>query len=307
MPVLQGSSLVMKKNPGIFIIGASKAGTTFLHSCLVQHPTVCDNVIKEPFFFSRSPEPSLEKWYSNLFEECDKRGLMAVDASPTYSEVLFFEDIPRRIYKWNKDAKIIYLVREPIARIKSTWRQNWSTGHCYLDKYYGKKMSMKFESAIFEYPSLLDATKYWSNLKKFLDVFPKEQVKVIFFENLVLYPEETTKQVWKFSGLDPYATVNISAANRNSGSTKVSYNPWPSRLKMVFPERVIGLVPVVLKNFVSRITRATLAQQIPPPVLRADVEDRVKAILTPEIKCIYEYLEVKNDPWGFFSKERSFR
>ena len=43
---------------------------------------------------------------------------------------------------------------------------------------------------------------YYKQLKKYYDVFPKEQIKIILFEDMIKNPGEVTQEVFKFLGVD---------------------------------------------------------------------------------------------------------
>ena len=121
---------MLKKNIKInlFLIGASKCGTTYLYNILKSHPKICMSNIKEPqFFFDIKYEKELEK-LNFLYPHYNFQNYIG-DASPIYSETIQFPEIPKRLFDYNNDAKIIYIVREPFARLKSTFIQAYSTGH----------------------------------------------------------------------------------------------------------------------------------------------------------------------------------
>jgi hypothetical protein len=291
----------LNNHPSVFIIGASKAGTTFLHTCLVQHPSISDVGIKEPFFFSDPNYLHRLQWYKDIYADCDCDKL-SIDSSPTYSEVLFFKNVPSRIYAWNNDCKIIYVVREPFSRIASVWRQNLNTGHHLSPKYYGFKMSKDFKTALYNYPSLLDATRYWSNLKVYLKFFPHESIKVVLFEDLISEPHECLSDIFKFLCIDNKFEVHTEKAVQNNGSGKAIANPWISRIRQIFPSIILDNIPPYFKIKARSLVRRlpVSVSDIPSSELSYYDAARLKAILTPEVVGIYEYLAIKNDPWRFF-------
>src|SRR5665213_4176180 len=110
--------------PTFFIIGAPAAGTTSLHYYLDQHPQIQMSASKEPGFFapvsdSLNPSRSGERYkvehldqYERLFDPViGVRGEATVD----YANYPRRKGVPGRIKKLVPDAKLIYLVRDPIA------------------------------------------------------------------------------------------------------------------------------------------------------------------------------------------------
>lgn len=91
--------------------------------------------IKEPqIFYGNQYEKKVAKlntYYPNFNNEN-----YIGEASPIYSETKQFTEIPKRLFDYNSKAKIIYIVREPFARLKSTFIQAYSTGHHINEKKY---------------------------------------------------------------------------------------------------------------------------------------------------------------------------
>ena len=107
----------MKAN--LFIIGAMKAGTTTLHYLLDRHPDIFMSLEKEPQVFSSKPLAS----YDDIFEGYDKQKYMG-ESSTAYTKLPDEPNIAKQIYDYNPDAKLIYLIREPMARAVSHYRHN---------------------------------------------------------------------------------------------------------------------------------------------------------------------------------------
>jgi len=110
----------------IIIGGFQKCGTTALHSFLSKHPKVIGSNPKEVDFFNS--ELNFNKginFYHSFFDHKPKlsklRGYKFLDASPSYFSILKSGKTPERIYEYNKNIKLICLVRNPIDRAFSAW------------------------------------------------------------------------------------------------------------------------------------------------------------------------------------------
>src|SRR3954452_4665444 len=112
--------------PNVFIIGAAKCGTTSLHHYLGQHPEISMSRAKEPSVFSQGRWVTKYESYDGLFD-CDApyRG----DASTSYSRYPVEGDAAARIHAAVPDAKLIYLVRDPIERTVSDYVHHVAIGH----------------------------------------------------------------------------------------------------------------------------------------------------------------------------------
>ena len=100
------------------MIGAAKAGTTSLHRLLTSHPEICFAAEKEPDFFSKDEIYARGiDYYCGLFDPLPHHRI-AFDGSTTYARLPMFDKPASRIAKVFPDARIIYVLREPVAR---TW------------------------------------------------------------------------------------------------------------------------------------------------------------------------------------------
>jgi hypothetical protein len=148
--------------------------------------------VKEPCTFAFS------NWNERLnyvYGDYDMDKTWRGEASTVYSETHIVPDIACQIHRYNPSSRIIYVVRNPINRILSVWAQSVTTGHHFKDVYAMKTDAMKvgymprdFHKAIWEYPVMMQACQYATHLKKYLDIFPKENIKLMFYEDLLQDP-----------------------------------------------------------------------------------------------------------------------
>lgn len=114
----------LKKNkiprnaPNFLIIGAQKAGTTALFEYLSLHPNLEPSKVKEIHFFSSNVNYNKGLDYYHSFFNQTVNNKKKFEASPSY---LASPDAPERIYKYNKNLKLIILLRNPIDRAFSAW------------------------------------------------------------------------------------------------------------------------------------------------------------------------------------------
>jgi hypothetical protein len=191
--------------PNFFIVGAQKAGTTSLYFYLKDIPQVYMSPLKEPFYFaphavhnSASDIIRDKKEYLRLFEKAN--GHIAIgEASPIY---LWDPDAPKLIHQTVPHARIIMILRDPIERAYSI----------YLEKvrYSGVKSSF-YDELMRDYKSqeklygksqlYVEFGMYYEQVKRYFDIFGREQVKVIVFEEFVQHPEQIVNEVLAFLGV----------------------------------------------------------------------------------------------------------
>lgn len=104
--------------PDFIVVGAMKAGTTTLFRRLGGVPGIELPTIKEPHFFSRSWDMG-ESWYRSVFADCE--GITG-EASVSYSDARDAAIVAERMASILPEVRLIYALRDPIARLRSHYR-----------------------------------------------------------------------------------------------------------------------------------------------------------------------------------------
>lgn len=234
----------MINKPDFFIAGAAKAGTTSLYEYLKQHPQVYFSPVKEPNYFSSdidvnefsstyrqntfldveayfSDEPlkplqltyiRKKEHYLKLFEgRTDEK--MAGEASTSY---LVSEVAAKNIYQFNPGAKIIVVLRNPVARAYSHYLMALRYGHTKLSFREAIEKDMNAKSkGIGKSEMFIEFGLYATQLKRYYRVFPEKQIKVILFEDLVNNTGAALKDIQRFLSLDE-ATLNTTQTHNEA-------------------------------------------------------------------------------------------
>src|SRR6476659_1140977 len=110
--------------PNLIVIGAQKCGTSGLHYYLSLHPEVSMSRPKElNFFIAERNWPRGLDWYRRHF---DPRARIRGESSPNYTAYPQHEGVPERMHELIGDARLIYLVRDPLERIAAHWVHNYA-------------------------------------------------------------------------------------------------------------------------------------------------------------------------------------
>ena len=109
--------------PDFLVLGAQKAGTTALYAYLRWHPGITGPSWKEVSFFDRHwwRGPA---WYRGQFPLRSGTRLVG-EASPSY---LFHPLAPERVRALVPDARLVALVRDPVARAYSHYQHEVALG-----------------------------------------------------------------------------------------------------------------------------------------------------------------------------------
>ncbi len=199
--------------PDFIIMGSAKAGTTSLYSCLMQHSGIYMSDPKEPCFFDEGAnwEKGLA-WYSSLFQDAKKHDLCG-EASTNYTRWPQVKNVPKKIQEVLPDVKLIYIVRNPMERSYSHYLHRWAK-----ELHPGEAFHKNFSEHIETDPMCIDSSNYFLQLEKYLEVFEKDQILVITFEELVGDPSKTIEKTLEFIGLINFDSENMKFPHSNSNS-----------------------------------------------------------------------------------------
>ena len=193
-----GSSLLDR--PDFLVISPPKTGSTWLADNFRHHPRLFVPAIKEVKYFSCFCNWLDLGWYLDHFRA--GRGVLKGEASPSYA-ILPPERI-RLVGELLPGAKLVFLMRDPIARAWSHARHNF----CYREAHFAD-CPLDFDDVpeslwreAFRHEWLLASGDYLGQLRRWLEVFPREQILVGFYESIAAEPAELLRRVFGFLGVD---------------------------------------------------------------------------------------------------------
>lgn len=176
--------------PKFICVGAQRAGTTWLHECLKDHPDICMPKVKELHFFDRHYEEGLQSYGQNFTDELIGSAQTWGEITPNYyQEPNALERIKQDIPK----VKIIYVIREPVSRAFSQYQLY------ALTLYKG----LSFEEVIQSKPTVTDLSMQGKHLERIYELFDKEDVLVLFYDDIEKDPRTLIKRVYTFLGVNP--------------------------------------------------------------------------------------------------------
>jgi hypothetical protein len=195
--------------PTFVLVGAMKAGTVSLSHYLDQHPDVFlgrGGRFGEPnFFVAEQNWPLGRGWYESLFEAAGSAAAIG-ECSPGYTMAPLFCGVPERMAQVVPNARLIYLVRDPIARMQSMYLHQVSAG----------RERRRPEAALLD-DHYLAPSQYGFQLAAFLDHFDRRQVLVIANEVLRDRPRDALTKMFDHLNLDP-AAIDLVPRHRDHRS-----------------------------------------------------------------------------------------
>lgn len=212
--------------PNVLCVGFAKCGTTTLYDIMKQHPDIYLSGIKEPIYHGSKElvENKGFEWYQNRYypKSCDKKVIMEINP-------ILGRSVPAdQIYKdFGKNTKIIFLVRQPAARMYSEFKMNLVDGTCFTEpkENLGKSTRELFDDWIKrnfylsngeiilkdDYSTkFCESGNYYLKIKDYIDTFGRNNVQVLFFEDFIAHPEEVCSKVFDFIGVPFDDTINYN-------------------------------------------------------------------------------------------------
>jgi Sulfotransferase domain len=177
--------------PTFVIIGAQKCGTTALHAYLSRHPEVAMSRPKELDFFIEELNWSRGlDWYRSRFDpETAVRG----ESSPNYTAYPKHQGVPERMAELVPDAKLIFMVRDPVDRVRAGWL------HRYSNRAESRPMR---EAVLAEGEGYLTRSMYHLQLTRFLEHYPMDRILLLEQEELRDDRRDALARVYRFLGVD---------------------------------------------------------------------------------------------------------
>lgn len=196
------------------VIGAQKCGTTTLAAQLASHTDVCFCKEKEPGFFNAH-----ENWFEKLDEYhalyTPDEGQLCGEASTMYTFFPEYLDTPERLYAYNPNLKLIYVMRDPIERVASLYAHN-------VVRNIEKRAPAE---AVLQDPSYVNRSRYGMQLRPYIKLFGRDQILPIVFEEYIADQANTLEQVASFLGIsaDGFGNDEESHNHKTVGTPYLKY------------------------------------------------------------------------------------
>lgn len=271
--------------PNLVVIGAQKCGTSALHFYLGLHPEIAMSETKELNFFvrQRNWERGIDWYRSQFTPEAPVRG----EASPNYTAHPLFRGVPARMHSVIPDAKLIYIVRDPLERIAAHWVHNRAKGRIDgLGRYVRPVQRYTLRS------------RYHMQLSKYLRFYPLERILILEQEDLRNDRGETLRRVFEFAGVDPGFSHPSFHREQHKTERKRTLTPLGQRLEARRSRARRTLLPDEAWDVVRR--RWPLGEAIDPPVIRKRLPKQVLARLREDAELFRELTGRRFEHWSIW-------
>jgi len=192
--------------------------------------------------------PRNDSWYESLFPRIE--GKVTGEICPGYARM--DATAVARVHRLMPDARIIYLLRDPIGRA-------WSTAVMHfrkpkfgsIDRYEDERIKAHLAA-----PKTLVHGDYLTNLGSWRQHYPEEQIFIGFFDELTASPGTLLKDVLEFLGLDASAATipDDVAKKRNAGKGE----PVPEQFRAFLAKQHHAQIVDLNKAFQNDYTKRWL-------------------------------------------------
>ena len=306
------------KKPNLFIVGQPKSGTSALHSFLSEHPDVYMSKVKEPHFFCKDFHEESDKYhgfqlyypfrdensYLKLFSQAISEKILG-ESSVLY---LYSKVAAQEIHKFNPEAKIIIMLREPAQFLYSLHNQYVNTTF-EKEKNFDKALAleslrMKGEhiSPRIMFPSLLyysEIAKYYEQVKRFYEIFNPSQLKIIIFEDFIKDNDKTYREILKFLGVDYNFAANYRSiyARKKIRFEQLNYilnNPVLTKIsRSIFSQEFNEFIR-------KKIVEKFLLKEYSGSTMKQEIREKLRERLKPEVCKISQLIGVDlEEKWRY--------
>lgn len=245
--------------PNLFIIGAMKSGTTSLHEYLDTHPQIAMSEEKEPgYFVAELGLPKGEAWYLSRWRRDDREYRYFGESSTHYTKLPLYQGVPERLFQFNPQARLIYIMRNPFDRIVSHY---W---HALRDQYHGGELRPLLK-AVKEDPGYLAFSDYATQLEPYFDRFGREALLTLTFEALIENPQREVDRIYDWLGLPTHSIAEKLGKAHNQKPSDITAVAGAGILNRIqYSEawdRISPHIPAWMKNWAKKQAYRPVAEQ----------------------------------------------
>jgi hypothetical protein len=233
------------------------------------------------------------QWYRRQFAGAGSNEVAVGEASNAYTKYPRFMGVPERIAAQIPDVRMVYVVRDPIDRIRS---------HYQTRVWQGDERA-PIERAVIDDRRYLDYSRYWFQLQRYLQWFSPEQFLVITTERLRNARIETLRLVYDFLDIDSTMIPdNVEREFYRSGD-----HPSSSLVPLKVRKALKRHVPAAkrakeLENRIFQVLNTARGERSAPPrppiAMPSAVRDRLASMLQEDVRGLRAFVGPEIDGWG---------
>lgn len=273
--------------PSFLITGAQRSGTTSLFQVLRRHPQIYMPDVKEVnFFFHDNHYRRGAEHYQSFFADAPKDAKAVGEASPGY---ICKPGTAQRIHGLLPQAKLICVLRNPVDRAYSQYWDNrrFLAEHLSFEQAIEVALTPEYRHGERGYFS---RGAYINYIEEYLELFGREQMLVLVFDDMKQYPEAVFSRCFNFLGVDH--AFRCPQMHRPSNSSMVWDNPLHSFF--LKNNRYQKFVP---RHWIKLLCKGELIKRKYPPMDPA-TRSRLVEFYRPFNRRLEDFLGRNLDSWN---------
>lgn len=254
--------------PDYLLIGAMKCGTTTLQAQLAAQPGIFGTTPKEPNFFSDDDVFARGLgWYQALFDGAAPGDLKG-EASTHYTKLPTHPRTLERLRPVVAAPRLIYMIRNPVARAVSHYIHEWSEGRMGTDPV----------AEFARHPEMVEYGRYAHQIAPWIEAFGAEAVLLTSLEQWNADPQGELTRIARHIGYAGTPVFQAEMGAQNVSAERVRRLPFEGLLIHNPVARTLRrtLVPKAVRSWV-RDARKIKARPELPADLRAELQARFLA------------------------------
>lgn len=260
--------------PNFIVAGAPKSGTSSLVGYLRQHPDIYISQQKELFFFDFNYDKGVE-WYRSHFIGAE--GYKAIGEATVW--YMRWKTVPERMASVIPDAKLLFVLRNPIDRAYSNWCHEKRDGRHPLNESFDAFLRRSDRDA----RTIISAGYYDQHLERWLSHFDRSQIWIGLYEDMVKDEVSFLKSMFEFLNVSDRSQI-IDTSFKDNVSWWFS-NTWPisaASIAMAPIRKLAGADPVhVLWSRSRHLRQIFFDRSKRPPKISEEAREELRAHYAP--------------------------
>lgn len=276
----QSSSVT--KLPNLVVLGAMKCATTSLHHYLDLHPEICMSRERGLNAFLEENLPRGLDWYRSHF---DQRARIRGDTSPRYTNAPLDPGVASRMRQLLPDARLVYLVRDPVERMVSHYTHYVASGY---ESRPAAEALLDLRSGPERNP-YLSRSLYWMQLREYLGHYPRSQLKVIYYEDLRDRGRDTLREIFRFLEVDEHFDAAGFDRIHHRTRDKRRLTPAASGLTPIL-DAALAPLPQDARDRVGSLVTRPFSRRVERPHLAPGITAKLRELLRDDSERVQAFV-----------------
>jgi len=294
-----------RKKPDVFIVGAPKCGTSAMDQYLAAHPEIYmakkemhafgSDLRFGPQFYRRDQEAYLAEFATRSGER------RAGEASVWY---LFSTQAAAEIHAFNPEARIIIMLREPAEMLYSLYYQFRFDGNEHLPTFEEalaaedeRRAGRCLTRQTYLAQGLIyrDTARYTEQVRRYFNVFGRERVQVIIYDDLAADVRAVYCRTLEFLGVDStrietdFQVINGNKSVKHTALRGLLNDPLVRSTAVAIGRRLPSPIFAALHDVERRLWKLNTRSE-KRPSLAPEVRAQLQREFAPEVERLSDLL-----------------